>query len=451
MASSSYCRVTSKVKIRTKLGNSIEDARIRTMRIFAVIALVSSFFVFFAFSIRLVWQEEAQIENHLRSFKGVAEQLYALSPAQHLKLSEYMTVYYGEEDLPQSLKALMPIPLNTIDRYSFKVRISKDQVLVPGAIVYHFVFQHQGKNIPAYITMSSFEMDLWGDSWGVLMLISTFLMLFLIIVLRITLKRVFDQLMTPISNLSDQLRNSHAKGFTVPEDAVDELQQLTSHLNSYSEMKDRLAKQELMFAKYASHELKTPIAIVQGAAELQAMKPMDSEFQAKQRDRILKAARGMKATVEVLLNIVKQENAATDVTVTELDALSIDLSKYEEQLTPGVELSLDVAPGTRLNMPLTLVNMVLKNYIENAIRFTQQGQIVVTIDSNEISVSDTGVGLHSHSKTEHGLGLIIVKRIGESYGWTSTLINKSDDSASQDESGCRAVFSRNDVTKNSVG
>ncbi|MCZ8498782.1 hypothetical protein O9929_15125 [Vibrio lentus] len=58
-------------------------------------------------------------------------------------------------------------------------------------------------------------------------------------------------------------------------------------------MKDRLAKQEMMFAKYASHELKTPIAIVLGAAELQAMKPNDPAFQTKQRERILGAANGM--------------------------------------------------------------------------------------------------------------------------------------------------------------
>ena len=69
------------MKIRTKLGNSIEDVRIRTMRTFSVIALVSSCVVFFVFSLRLVWQEEAQIENHLKSFKGVAEQFYKrLSP-----------------------------------------------------------------------------------------------------------------------------------------------------------------------------------------------------------------------------------------------------------------------------------------------------------------------------------------------------------------------------------
>ncbi|ROR22300.1 signal transduction histidine kinase [Vibrio crassostreae] len=434
------------MKIRTKLGNSIEDVRIRTMRTFSVIALVSSCVVFFVFSLRLVWQEEAQIENHLKSFKGVAEEFYhQLSPEGSLKLSDNVTVYYGKGDFTDQLKKLPPMAIDTVARQYFEVRLSEEHMLIPGVVVYYFTFEDQGQTIPTYITISSFEMDLWDDSWGVLMIISTLLMLSLIVVLRATLKRVFDQLMAPISDLSTQLSKHESDSFKVPERTVDELQMLTSHLNSYSKMKDRLAKQEMMFAKYASHELKTPISIVTGAAELQAMKPNDLAFQTKQRERILGAANGMSATVEVLLSIVKQENSSTDKTLTAINQESIDISKYRGMLAAGVELVMNVEPNTKLNMPLALVNMVLKNYIENAIRFTTQGKITVTINSNTISVSDTGSGLSDDTKTEHGLGLIIVKRIGDSYGWTSTLIDNAHSDATSAISGCTVTFARNDT------
>ncbi|MCW4437939.1 sensor histidine kinase [Vibrio splendidus] len=416
------------------------------MRTFAVIALVSSCVVFFVFSLRLVWQEEAQIESHLKSFKGVAEQFYKrLSPEGSLKLSDNVTAYYGEGDFTDQLKKLPPMALDTVDRQRFEIRLSENNILIPGVVVYHFSFEDQGKNIPTYIAISSFDMDLWDDSWGVLMATSTLLMLGLIIVLRITLKRVFDQLMAPIENLSTQLSKHESDNFHVPTNTVDELQMLTSHLNSYSKMKDRLAKQEMMFAKYASHELKTPIAIVTGAAELQAMKPNDLAFQTKQRNRILGAANGMSATVEVLLNIVKQENSSAEKTLTAIDEAAIDLSKYHTMLAPGVELQLNIEPDTTLNMPLPIVNMVLKNYIENAIRFTTQGKITVIIHSNTISVSDTGAGLSDDTKTEHGLGLIIVNRIGDSYGWTSTLTDNAHSDSTTKTCGCTATFARNDV------
>ncbi|MDP2489775.1 HAMP domain-containing sensor histidine kinase [Vibrio splendidus] len=416
------------------------------MRTFAVIALVSSCVVFFVFSLRLVWQEEAQIESHLKSFKGVAEQFYKrLSPEGSLKLSDNVTAYYGEGDFTDQLKKLPPMALDTVDRQRFEIRLSENDFLIPGVVVYHFSFEDQGNNIPTYIAISSFDMDLWDDSWGVLMATSTLLMLGLIIVLRITLKRVFDQLMAPIENLSTQLSKHESDNFHVPTNTVDELQLLTSHLNSYSKMKDRLSKQEMMFAKYASHELKTPIAIVTGAAELQAMKPNDLAFQTKQRNRILGAANGMSATVEILLNIVKQENSSTEKTLTAIDEAAIDLSKYHTMLAPGVELLLNIEPDTTLNMPLPIVNMVLKNYIENAIRFTTQGKITVIIHSNTVSVSDTGAGLSDDTKTEHGLGLIIVNRIGDSYGWTSTLIDNAHSDSIPDTCGCTAIFSRSDT------
>ncbi|MEZ9200988.1 sensor histidine kinase [Vibrio splendidus] len=416
------------------------------MRTFAVIALVSSCVVFFVFSLRLVWQEEAQIESHLKSFKGVAEQFYKrLSPEGSLKLSDNVTAYYGEGDFTDQLKKLPPMALDTVDRQRFDIRLSENDFLIPGVVVYHFSFEDQGKNIPTYIAISSFDMDLWDDSWGVLMATSTLLMLGLIIVLRITLKRVFDQLMAPIENLSTQLSKHESDNFHVPTNTVDELQLLTSHLNSYSKMKDRLSKQEMMFAKYASHELKTPIAIVTGAAELQAMKPSDLAFQTKQRNRILGAANGMSTTVEVLLNIVKQENSSAEKTLTAIDEAAIDLSKYHTMLAPGVELQLNIEPDTTLNMPLPIVNMVLKNYIENALRFTTQGKITVIIHSNTISVTDTGAGLSDDTKTEHGLGLIIVNRIGDSYGWTSTLIDNAHSDSIPDTCGCTAIFSRSDT------
>ncbi|RJX71980.1 sensor histidine kinase [Vibrio sinensis] len=416
------------------------------MRTFALVALVSSFFVFFAFSIRLVWQEEAQMEEHLKSFKGVAEQFYKLSPKSSLALSEHVTVYYGEADFTDQLQRITPIPVDSVNRLRYEFRISDDQFLHAGIVAYHFAFEYQGKLIQTYITISSFNMDLWDDSWDGLMLISTLLMIFLIVVLRFTLKRVVDQIMSPITELSSQLRNHQSEQFYIPPHSVDELAQLTAHLNSYSTMKDRLAKQELMFAKYASHELKTPIAIILSAAELQAMKPQDSDFQAKQRERILIAVKGMRNTVEALLNIVKQENASTERSFTPIDASSIDLEKYQAMLADGVTLSLDVAPNTQVNMPLTLVEMVLKNYIENAIRFTPSGEIAVTISSDTISVSDTGCGITSKSKTEHGLGLIIVERIGKSYGWTSTLNNRTDQTAKHVQSGCVALFVRENPT-----
>jgi len=82
---------------------------------------------------------------------------------------------------------------------------------------------------------------------------------------------------------------------------------------------------------------------------------------------------------------------------------------------------LSVAPDSQINMPPAVLDMVLKNLLNNAIRFTEQGKIEVVITSNSIKVIDSGCGLIEDADTEHGLGLLIVKRLCDSYGWTFSL------------------------------
>lgn len=89
-------------------------------------------------------------------------------------------------------------------------------------------------------------------------------------------------------------------------------------------------------------------------------------------------------------------------------------------------------------MSPAVIRMILKNLIDNAIRFTSVGSITVTVSNTKISVIDTGKGLEGLPETDHGLGLLIVQRLCKSYGWTFELI----DNKAQQEQGCSAILSR---------
>ncbi|WP_099608202.1 sensor histidine kinase [Vibrio coralliilyticus] len=408
-------------------GNSIESVKFRLMIHFSAIALTTSFLVFFAFSIGLVLQEEEQLEDHLRSFQQVAIKHYQLEQVPMSYLSKHVIAYYGESYLSDAVKRMKPFAPNQVKRDYHINEIKRDiKPNIPdflldsydlhGYVAFYFEFEYQGAVIPTYLAIDSFALDFGDDNWDTLMGISMLLMVFLLLVLKASLKRVFAGLMSPISTLSEQLAEKKDQDFDVPEQAIDEIKQLTRHLNGYKQKKERLAKQELMFAKYASHELKTPISVVLGAANLQNMKS-DTDFQARQRERILKAATGMQETVEVLLNIVKQENANRNDQYFDVVEKDIVMERYRQKLQPGVDLTLEIETGCQINLPMSVLNMVLKNLIENALRFTEQGEISVIIDSHSIKVTDTGSGLSDKPETEHGLGLLIVNRICQSYGW----------------------------------
>ena len=86
-------------------------------------------------------------------------------------------------------------------------------------------------------------------------------------------------------------------------------------------------------------------------------------------------------------------------------------------------------------MPRKVLEIVLSNLIRNALTYTHNGAVTVTVTANSVRVSDTGIGMSaeelqnafepffraepSRSVTKgHGLGLSIVRRLSRQFGWT---------------------------------
>ncbi|WP_028025679.1 ATP-binding protein [Enterovibrio calviensis] len=416
-------------KNRKPKVNNVTAVKRRLVRTFAMVAITTSFIVFVAFSLKLVAEEDKQIALHLMSFESMAKKYYQLEPNKIIKITPNITAYYDPAQLPDRAKAEMPYKKNKVTRVK---SYSED-----GFMVFHSEFLSNGKVIPLYLDVDARAIEFGDDSWDILLVVSTLLMLFLVSVLSVSIKRMFDELMSPIVELSEQLADKDRSEFFVSESTIDEIKHLTNHLNSYTQMKERVVKQEMMFAKYASHELKTPIAIISGAASLQAMKEEDVVFQEKQRQRILDAANRMHSTVEILLNIVKQENIASNDECWSITEKDIPISELSKKTETNVNIDLSLDPNTTINLPPSVLKMIIKNLVNNSARFTDQGSITICISTDNISVKDTGSGLSDKNDTEHGLGLLIVRRLCRVYGWSFELKNNTD------TQGCIAVISKN--------
>ncbi|MFA0605995.1 sensor histidine kinase [Vibrio amylolyticus] len=411
---------------RTKtVENNIENVKKRLVRRFAIIAISTSFVVFLAFSLKLVKEEDNQIARHLQSFQEIAVDQYQRDQRNVIPISPNVTAYYDASLLPEKMQLEMPYAINEVTR----VRSYSEK----GFMVYHARLLFNGKDTPLYLAIDVRAIDFGDGNWDILIGISTLLMLFLVGILSVSTKRMFDELMSPVVELTQQLSDGNKSEFTVSDNTISEIKQLANRLNSYAQMKERVVKQELMFAKYASHELKTPIAIISGAANLQAMKEEDPSFQAKQRRRIVDAVDNMQSTVEVLLNIVKQENVTSNDELWPITEQDIPVQELGKKAAHGVDVELMIESGTSMNFPPSVLKMVLKNLVNNAIRFTSHGSIRIHISSNRISVQDTGTGLSDENETEHGLGLLIVRRLCRVYGWSFELRSHTN------PTGCIAI------------
>ena len=97
-----------------------------------------------------------------------------------------------------------------------------------------------------------------------------------------------------------------------------------------------------------------------------------------------------------------------------------------------------VAPFQRvfLEAPEKVLSILLGNLLRNAFSYTDSGEVVVEIGEGRVSIRDTGVGMAAEKIEEmfrpfvrgednrrggHGVGLTIVRRLSDRFGWPITI------------------------------
>ena len=225
---------------------------------------------------------------------------------------------------------------------------------------------------------------------------------------------------------------AHSGRLTTPGFAPAEVAVLADVLQTMTERLTARARYVTEFASNASHELKSPITAIRGAAELLGQ---HDDMPAPQRARfvqnIAEDAARMERLVTRMLELARVESEAQGP-AEELDVPRV-VSAILERYAPRVELSLADPPPT-LQIAEPHLRAVLINLVENALRHGADQPVQVRLSSRSaklvISVRDHGAGI-SHAnqarlfqrffttERDHGgtgLGLSIVKAIAEARG-----------------------------------
>jgi PAS domain S-box-containing protein len=191
------------------------------------------------------------------------------------------------------------------------------------------------------------------------------------------------------------------------------------------------------FLRLVSHELRTPLQSIQlqaGFLRRQVQKAGDSQYEPLLR-QLLSAGERMAMLVDGLLTAVRAEAGQIPVEPAELEADELLAEVVEEMASRvgerPVTLHFERAP-VHAYTDRALLRMIATNLIDNAIKYTPQGEIIVSLtavsDFLHLSVTDTGVGIapedqrrvfepfeqlddirHKHTPGV-GLGLALVKR-----------------------------------------
>lgn len=211
----------------------------------------------------------------------------------------------------------------------------------------------------------------------------------------------------------------------------DEVGELARDFDAYLKRLGALIEREQAFTADVSHELRTPLAVIEGATEvLLADQALDAPRRARV-ERIARAAREMSELVSALLLLAREEDIKASPSGCEVGALLRQVIEGHQPLLrhKTLEVELDIRTQVTLHTECTLLRVVLANLVRNAIYYTERGHVLVRLDARGVSVADTGVGMDreqvqrlfdrrvSGSATSHGIGLWLVRRICERYGW----------------------------------
>ena len=253
------------------------------------------------------------------------------------------------------------------------------------------------------------------------------------------------RVMKPVSDLAARLDTLSEEG--KPERlsvhfADDEVGQLASALDSYADRLHHLVERDREFNADVSHELRSPLTVITGATELLLAQP---DLDEKVRTRLLRIARAARQSADIttaLLHLVRAEQGTNkDSGAHSVGRIVEDVVHLHEPLIGSKPLVLRVVEEDRVSViaPESVVAVTVGNLIGNAMRYTPEGEVVITIGNGRVLVEDTGPGI-PEAELEHvferhyrgqnisgkgaGLGLAIVKRLCELYGWSIHFSNR---------------------------
>ncbi len=209
-------------------------------------------------------------------------------------------------------------------------------------------------------------------------------------------------------------------------------------MENLNKMAIELQKNEVLktdFISNVSHEIKTPLAVIQNYANLLQDDTLDSEKRKEYAKTLVSASKRITDLITNILKLNKLENQEIQekheiFSLTE--ALENNVVEFETLIEKkNLELNCDFDEVTIFSSK-SLLEIVWNNLISNAVKFTPDGgKIDVSLKRKntnvEIKVSDTGVGMTSetgakifekfyqgdtsHSTQGNGLGLALVKKV----------------------------------------
>lgn len=255
---------------------------------------------------------------------------------------------------------------------------------------------------------------------------------------RRQIQRVYEGPMHQLAKAARKVAEGDFSVYIAPVHTLDKLDYMDKMIIDFNKMVEELGSMETLktdFFANVSHEIKTPLAVIQNNADLLCGEEL-TQKQLAHAEMILGASKRLSDLITNILRLNKLEKQVITPAVEPYDlcgqladcALGYERA-WEEK---GLVFDADMEDRALILADRALMELVWNNLLSNAIKFTEPGGTVFLKEwSHEdtiwVSVRDTGIGITeevknrmfdkfyqgdtSHSTAGNGLGLALVRRV----------------------------------------
>jgi heavy metal sensor kinase len=220
----------------------------------------------------------------------------------------------------------------------------------------------------------------------------------------------------------------------------DELYRLSFTINALLDRLQDAFQREKQFTSDASHELKTPLAVVKGTLEVLARKPRSVEHYEERIRYCLDELNRMARLIDQLLLLARYESGKTSANISRFELAPI-LESVTSRMEPvaiarNISLKLDTISLGSVSADRAMLEMMLENILSNAIKYSPEGSSVEIWAGSRsgkpvCAITDYGFGIpreklqkvferfyrvdtsRTTSTGGSGLGLSIVKKLAD--------------------------------------
>lgn len=431
------------------------------LSLFMVIVILVSFFISSVFYKQFTNQVEEELLNAGVKTNALMQRYYDNDITK-----EELTAWINAMAYISNLKIYILNPDSSIlhqvsnsEQMSTDTQIKQDilKVMEGETIKRMTSFSFEGENNLVYVGMPlTYNEQVSGvimafspiteleELYGEVVKIIGIILIIVILIGTIAILRVSVKISEPITEISKYAKKI-GKGEDVPDVEIEGNDEIAMLAKSFNEMKKEIAVSEQMrreIVANVSHELRTPLTSIIGFMKGILDGVIPAEDHEKYISIAYSEANRLKDLTKDIVDVAKLESGSISLHKEKFNLSELTKEVYTEMEELVKEKNLEfileeLSTNIEIEADKSRIRQVLINVVNNAIKFTEKGNIKITLDKVQdkasIVITDTGIGIkedkiaylfdkfftandYGNATNGAGLGLNIVKNIIDLHG-----------------------------------